>query len=499
MAFELKQSLKLSQSLVMTPQLQQAIKLLQLSRQEMQELVNKELVDNPLLEEADATTDEAGKLENAGDSTTNLESREAEGQSAADSMQPKGEDKVIEGKTEFDWEEYVESFTSSPPVPNTREVPDELPNFENMVSNSTDLTTHLRWQVSMSNMTDEERKLSEHIIGNLNEEGYFTGDLVEIAKEREFDLEDAEEVLKMMQSFDPIGVCSRDLRECLLCQIHADPELRENKLLLMIVGSHLKDLENRNYQIITKATGFPLDEIYEATKLILELNPKPGGEYLSSSHTQYITPDIYVYKVGEDYSIVLNEEGLPKLRISSYYRRVLNQARAEAKHKDNSKEYIQDKLRSAVWLIKSIHNRQKTIYRVMESIVKYQRDFFDLGVHHLKPMVLREVANDIGVHESTISRVTTNKYAHTPVGTFELKYFFNSGISTGGAGSDVASESVKQKIKDLVSKENTKRPLSDQKIVDLLAEQNIDIARRTVAKYRESLGILSSSRRKKLF
>lgn len=502
MAFEIKQSLRLSQSLVMTPQLQQAIKLLQLSRMEMQELITKELVENPMLEEVDGMgeTSTAEDVEAGGDDHdgVKLESQEAEGVSSEVAMQPQGDDKVVEGKAEFDWEEYIESFTSSPPMPNTREVPDELPNFENMVSSTTDLTSHLEWQVSMTNFTPEERKLAEHIIGNLSDDGYFNGSLEEIAKSLNFDLEDAEEILKIMQQFDPVGVCARDLRECLLAQVRVRHST--NKLLIALITNHLHDLENRNYSVIAKALGKPVEEIYEATKLILELNPKPGQEFGSERDTQYITPDIYVYKVGDDYSIVLNEEGIPKLRVSGYYRNLLKQARAEAKEKGvNSKEYIQDKLRSAVWLIKSINNRQKTIYRVMESILKYQRDFFEHGVHALKPMVLRDVASDIGVHESTISRVTTNKYVHTPVGIFELKYFFNSGINTSSGGTDVASESVKQKIRDLIAKEDARRPLSDQKLVELLTDQNIEIARRTVAKYRESLGILSSSRRKKLF
>lgn len=499
MAFEIKQTLRLGQHLVMTPQLQQAIKLLQLSRLEMQELITKELVENPMLEEADGVDEVASETVSADEADgARLESQEAEGMSSADSMQPAGDDKVVEGKAEFDWEEYIESFASAPSVPNTREVPDELPNFENMVSNTTDLTSHLEWQVSMTNFTEEEKQLAQHIIGNLSEDGYFTGSLEDIAKELKFDFEDAQEVLKVMQQFDPVGVCARDLKECLLAQVKIRHS--ENKLLIDIITHHLHDLENRNYPAIAKALHASVEDIYIATKLIMELNPKPGREFGGDRDTQYITPDIYVYKVGDDLSIVLNEEGIPKLRVSGYYRNLLNQARAEAKEKGvNSKEYIQEKLRSAVWLIKSIHNRQKTIYRVMESILKYQRDFFEHGVHALKPMVLRDVAGDIGVHESTISRVTTNKYVHTPVGIFELKYFFNSGISSSGGGDDFASESVKQKIREIISKEDDRRPISDQKIVELLSEQNIEIARRTVAKYREGMGILSSSRRKKLF
>jgi RNA polymerase sigma-54 factor len=503
MAFEIRQSLKLGQSLVMTPQLQQAIKLLQLNRMEMQELINQELVDNPLLEEVmDTDQNDEGETDfKEKESLEKLETSESEGPLSEAMPEPQADDKILDGKQEIDWEEYMESFSSAPSTPNTREVPDELPNYENMVSKGTDLISHIRWQISVSNLTDKERVLADMIVGNLNEDGYFTGNITDIAREINFDLEDAEEVLKVIQRFDPIGIAARDLRECLLIQ--ASILLPKDSLTTKIIENHLADLERRNYQAVVKGTGVSLEEVIEAARKILELDPKPGRIMQDNSDTQYIVPDVYVYKVGEDYAIQLNEDGLPRLRVSNYYRKVLQQAKDEAKARPGSpgvtKEYIQEKLRAAVWLIKSIHNRQKTIYRVMESIVKHQKDFFEKGVHQLKPMVLREVALDVGVHESTISRVTTNKYVHTPVGTFELKYFFNSGISTDSGAGDVASESVKEKIRMLISKEDAKRPLSDQKLVELLKEDTIDIARRTVAKYREGLGILSSARRKKLF
>lgn len=503
MAFEIKQSLKLGQSLVMTPQLQQAIKLLQLNRLEMQELINQELVENPCLEEVseiDAYQDENDSSENL----ENMETREAEGSTTEEMLAPQGEEKVVDGKPEIDWEEYMESFSAGPSLPSTREIPDELPNYENMVAAGTDLVSHLEWQVSMSDMTDEERMLAKNIIGNLSEDGFFIGSLPDIAKELNFDLEDAEEVLKMIQRFDPMGVAARDVRECLLVQ--ASILYDKDSLVVRVIQNHLEDLEKRNIAAITKGTGAPEEDVKEAARQIKEdFDPKPGRTYFTgSSDTHYIVPDVYVVKVGDDYAIQLNEDGLPKLKVSAYYKKILTQAKLEAKAHGKgdpklTKDYLQDKLRSAVWLIKSIHNRQKTIYRVMESIVKHQRDFFEKGVHFLKPMVLREVANDIGVHESTISRVTTNKYVHTPVGTFELKYFFNSGISSGDGTADVASESVKEKIRSLIAKEDPKRPLSDQKLVELLKEDGIDIARRTVAKYREGLNILSSARRKTLF
>ncbi|MGE3262506.1 MAG: RNA polymerase factor sigma-54 [Bacteriovoracia bacterium] len=503
MAFEIKQSLKLGQSLVMTPQLQQAIKLLQLNRLEMTELINQELVENPCLEEVaelDAYEDEGGE---AKENLENMETREAEGTTAEEMLSPQGEEKIVDGKGEIDWEEYMENFASGPALPSTREIPDELPNYENMVAGVTDLVSHLEWQINMSDLTDQERTLAKMIVGNLSDDGFFIGSLEDICRELNFEMEDAEEVLKIIQRFDPIGVAARDLRECLLVQ--AELLYDKDSLVVNIIRNHLEDLEKRNVAAITKATGAPEEDLKEAARQIKEeFDPKPGRSFGGGSDTHYIVPDVYVYKVADDFAIQLNEDGLPKLRVSAYYKKILIQAKAEAKAHGKgdpklTKEYLQDKLRAAVWLIKSIHNRQKTIYRVMESIVKYQRDFFDKGVHFLKPMVLREVAVDIGVHESTISRVTTNKYVHTPVGTFELKYFFNSGISSGDGSGDVASESVKEKIRSLIGKEDNKRPLSDQKLVELLQEDGIEIARRTVAKYRESMNILSSARRKKLF
>lgn len=504
MAFEIKQSLKLGQHLVMTPQLQQAIKLLQLNRLEMQELINQELVENPCLEEL-GELDQYEEEPESGDANNleNMEADSAEGKTAEELLSPTGDDKIVDGKQEIDWEEYMENFASGPALPSTREIPDELPNYENMVAQTTDLVGHLEWQVSMSDLAEDERRLARMIIGNMSDDGFFIGSLEDIARELQFDLEDAEEVLKIIQRFDPIGVCARNVRECLLVQ--ASLLFDKDHLVVKIIENHLEDLEKRNIAAVTRGTGAPEDDVKEAARQIKEeFDPKPGRSFGGGSDTHYITPDVYVYKIADDFAIQLNEDGLPKLRVSAYYKKILIQAKAEAKAHGKgdpklTKDYLQDKLRAAVWLIKSIHNRQKTIYRVMESIVKHQRDFFDKGVHFLKPMVLREVASDIGVHESTISRVTTNKYVHTPVGTFELKYFFNSGISSGDGSGDVASESVKEKIRSLIGKEDSKRPLSDQKLVELLQEDGIEIARRTVAKYRESMNILSSARRKKLF
>jgi RNA polymerase sigma-54 factor len=299
----------------------------------------------------------------------------------------------------------------------------------------------------------------------------------------------AERLLLKMQAFDPVGVCARSLSECLLIQArHLGVD---DEVLVKIITEHLGNLEKRNYQAIARDLKEPIEEIYEAAKVIMGLNPRPGREY-STEDPVYITPDVYVHKIGDKFFVVPNDDGLPKLKISGFYKTALN---GSAK----AKEYIQDKLRSAQWLIRSIQQRQRTIVKVTESIIKFQREFFDKGISHLKPLILREVAEDIGMHESTISRVTTNKYVHTPQGIFELKFFFNSGIRLTNDDDKLASEAVKTKIRQLIQVEDPKHPFSDQRIVELLREQTIDIARRTVAKYREQLGILSSSKRKQVF
>lgn len=494
MAFEIKQSLRLSQQLVMTPQLQQAIKLLQLNRMELQEVVTQEMMENPILEEvAELPEGETQPTAEINEPNSDPEAEQRRDEEAF--LKPKDqEEQLVAGKDDFNWESYVEEFnTSSSSAPSMREINDELPSFENVLTKTTSLEEHLAWQLSMVALTESEKKLGELIIGNLSDDGYLNANLEDLARESAIEFEDAEEILKIVQNFDPVGVGSRNLQECLSLQAKfMNPR---QPLVEQIIDHHLGDLERKNYSAIAKTLSIPLEKVIEATKLILEFEPKPGRSF-HTSDTQYITPDIYVYKVGDEFVIVLNEDGMPKLRISPYYKNIL--ASAQKDQNKITKEYVQDKLRSAVWLIRSIHNRQKTIYKVTEAIVRRQRDFFDKGVQFLKPMILKDVANDIGMHESTISRVTTNKFVHTPVGIFELKYFFNSSINAADGSDSLASEAVKEKIRQMIQKEDPKNPLSDQKIVELLRSENIDIARRTVAKYRDMLGILSSGKRKKI-
>ncbi len=475
MAVGLKQSLNMTQTLRMTPQLQQAIKLLQLSRMELETAIRKELEENPILEESGESTGEDGAA--AEGQTTNENSPVAD-------QDPQKQD-------EFEWENYLD--TNYKPPQSTGGGNEEIMNYENVISTSQTLFDHLMWQASLFGFNEEEAYLAGILISYIDDDGYIKVPLENIADEENVSKEDLESVLPFIQEFDPPGVGARELKECLLIQAkHLQEDTND---LVMLINNHLKDLEKKNYDGIAKALGRELSEVIEMCKIIYTMDPKPGRLFLAND-THYVTPDVYVYKVGEEYMVSLNEDGLPRLRISNFYKNVLKGGSGGANN--NTHEYIQEKLRSAVWLIKSIHQRQRTIHKVTESIVKHQTEFFEKGPGFIKPMILRDIANDIGMHESTVSRVTTSKYMHTPRGIFELKYFFNSGINTDD-GDSLASESVKLKIKELVSSEDQKSPLSDQKIVELLKKDGIQIARRTVAKYRDVLKILPSSKRKKFF
>jgi RNA polymerase sigma-54 factor len=503
MGLELRQHLKMTQQLVMTPQLQQAIKLLQLSRLELVDLVRTEMNENPLLDGAD---DGEEPVAEAGASP-------AEAAAAEEAPAPKEKDKFEEvkgeeGQNEIDWDQYLDHYQlQGHSAPSNRGMTDEeLPGFEATLTRKGDLTDHLVWQLRLSHFTEEEERVAMLIIGNLDQDGYFTmpavdgenadedasprDPLVRVSYEAGVGLEKCEEVLRKVQALDPVGIAARDLRECLLLQVrHLNADTPE---IVAIIERHLKHLESKNYLAVAKDLKVTIEEVVKAVKVISHLEPKPGRAF-SVEEAQYITPDVYVHKMGDRYVTVLNDDGLSKLRISSTYRAALKSGQA-----GTAKDYIQDKLRSAVWLIRSIHQRQRTIYKVTESIVKFQRDFLDKGIAHLKPLILRDVAEDIGMHESTVSRVTTNKYVHTPQGIYELKFFFNSAINKTG-GDEIASEAVKNHIKQIVAAEDQKHPHSDQRIVELLQGQGIEIARRTVAKYREVLGILPSSKRKKYF
>ncbi len=476
MTLELRQSLGLVQQLIMTPQLQQAIKLLQLSRLELLEAIQEELEINPVLEEQVVEEDEA-------DPRLGGEKEDSE-----KNINDLAEVTIDEhARDDVDWETYISEYnTGSLDTPNDER---DFSFLDNVVSTGTNLYSHLIWQLKMSNLDEEQGEVGVFIIGNLNENGYLDITLEEISLATGCPLEKVIETLNIIQLFDPVGVAARDVRECLLIQ--ARFQNLGGTIVEKLIMDHLESLEDKKYDQVAKQLSVQVKEILMAVSIIRGLDPKPGRSF-SDEETIFVTPDIYVYKVGENYQIIQNEDGMPKLRVSAYYKELL---RNRASISENAREYIQEKLKSAAWLIKSIQQRQRTIYRVTESIIRFQKGFFDDGITKLKPLVLRDVAEDISMHESTVSRVTTNKYVQTPQGLYELKFFFNSAIN-GTDGGTIASESVRDQIRKIINTEDAAKPYSDIEIVDILKKLNIKVARRTIAKYRESMGILPSRKRK---
>lgn len=485
MAVKLSQSLKQTQSLMMTPQLQQAIKLLTLTHLEMTDMISAELVENPVLEEFNSEDKRVGddyKLE-----TLEAHNKEA---TSTDFQQ----DSFVASKDEsIDWQQYADSFNSTTYQPNmaTPDFGEDGPNYENMVSKSMSLADHLEWQLRMEDLAQDELELALEIIHNVNDDGYLATSFDELLEKTELSREVALEVLEMVQRLDPVGCGAQDLTECLLAQAKIAEE--RSPLLEKLIRNHLVDLKNKDYKRIEKEIGVKEEQIIETAKLLHNFHPKPG-RLVAPAETHYVTPDVYVVEVGGEFVVQVNDDGVPRLRISKMYQDMLNQA--ETFNNKEAKEFVSEKLKSALWLIKSIQNRQRTIEKVAKAIVRRQQMFFKKGPKLLKPMVLKDVANEIGMHESTVSRVTSNKYMHTPIGMFELKYFFSSGIGGNNGGTEVVGEVLKLKIKELLDNENAKKPLSDQQIAEILSRQDLEVARRTVAKYREMLGVLSSAKRK---
>ena len=479
MAMEMRQQLKMSQQLVMTPQLQQAIKLLQLTRLELQDVVRQELEENPLLEETAEAEDirEAEPLE------------AAEKENDPNSQEDAFHEVETGEETLRDWDSYLDGYNYSSGEQYSGD--DEHSSFENLLTRKDTLVDHLLWQLHMGHFTEQEVGIGEEIIGNIDEEGYLRASLEEVAQTCSVSESDVLPVLERIQEFDPTGVAARDLRECLLIQARFLG--MQGSVVERILLNNINDLETRKYKQIARDLKVDLSQVLIAAKIIGEFDPRPGRGF-GSEDVQYISPDIFIYKVADEYVVMLNEDGLPNLKVNSFYL----EARGNGSMDSRAEDYVSEKIRSAQWLIKSIQQRQRTIYKVAKSIVKFQRDFLDRGIEHLHPLVLRDVADDIGMHESTISRVTTNKYMQTPLGLFELKYFFNSGLSTS-EGDFVSSESVKNRIKDIIESEDPKKPLSDQRIAEMLSGETVNIARRTVTKYREMLRLGSSSERKRHF
>jgi RNA polymerase sigma-54 factor len=476
MALESKLVQRLSQNLLMTPQLQQAIKLLQLGRQEYIEAIENEMLENPLLEEASDTPEYDSELLN----NKNL----------PDIIETVGQEEggSIRETTVTDWEQYLENFHDLG-ASRSSQRDDSRTSLEENLSHARSLDEDLLEQFRMLDETEYDSRVIPYLVGNLDSRGYLQITLGEIAEVSGVDYEAVVQSHQTLLLLEPPGVGARDLRECLLVQL--DRLGQRGSLEGKIISDHLELLEKRKYSDLMKILGVSEESLRTAIKSIHRLNPFPARQYLEES-VKYTVPDVYIQKVGDEYQIILNDDGMPRLRISRNYSELLKG------HRDKSiKEYYSDMHKSAIWLLRSIDQRQRTIYKVTESIVRFQRNFLDHGLHYLRPLVLKEVADDISMHESTVSRVTTNKYVQTAQGMFELKFFFTPGLKTDIG--EVSSSFVKDRIRRLIEQEDTGSPISDQKIVEILQLEKIEIARRTVAKYRETMGILPSSQRKRLF
>ena len=479
MAIQQKLHTRLVQKLILTPSLQQAIKLLPMSTLELADLLNQEMVENPLLEEV--PTEELQPAEQ----------QQAQEKPADQTANEKG-DSWDDADYEYFFGDYLDDGYRS----RTPSEVKELPPIENTLSTAASLSDHLLWQLSLQTSDELLRQIGSAIIGNLDDDGYLVASVEEIAAMGEWPVAEVERALQHLQTFDPIGVAARDLQECLWLQLrHLGLEGTPTE---KIVTEHLRLLQNHQVPEIARKLGMAIDDLREHVEIIRNLDPKPGSRY-NPSQSQYVIPDVYVVKVEDQYVAALNEEGLPQMRISPVYKRLLDKTVAGGgEQNDETRAYVKDKFRSALWLIKSVDQRQKTIHKVATSIINFQREFLDQGIEYLRPLVLRDVANDIGMHESTVSRVVNNKYMHTPQGVFELKYFFHSGISSS-FGESVSSVTIKQRIRKIIENEDPRKPLSDSKIVSILQKEGLMLARRTIAKYREELKIPTSNQRKVLF
>jgi RNA polymerase sigma-54 factor len=485
MAMEPRLQLKQTQKLTMTPMLQQAIELLLMSRLELSQRIQQEMLENPLLEEV-SSLEQEDEEEEAEEEKILGEERQGEEKTAESEVGEEG-DLHLE---DIDWDNYFPDAPDTNFAPERSEEPSPL---ENTLKSSMSLTDHLLFQLYVSCRDPLDRKIGTSVISNIDEAGYLTADLAEIAALFHVPEERVEQVLALIQTFDPTGVGSRELRECLLIQLRQLGY--ENTLAERLVLRHLGQLEEQRLALIAREEGCKVEEVLEAIKLIRGLDPKPGLQF-QEDQPEYVVPDVIVMKMGEEYQVLLNDDNVPRLRINPHYRALL--AGTAGSDHDSTKQYLEEKFRSAVWLLKSIEQRRQTLLKVAQSLVKFQKEFLDKGLAYLKPLVLRDVAEDIGMHESTVSRVTTNKYIHTPQGVFELKYFFHSRIESAD-GESMSSVLIKDKIKRMVLAEDARKPLTDQQIVEALQQEKINIARRTVAKYRQELNILPANRRKKLF
>ena len=564
MAMQMKMQMKMSQQLIMTPQLQQAIKLLQLSRAELEELIEQTLIENPVLEEGIDMDTFPNKTEDSQETTETAESPEVVADTddfeTARENEPEKKD-----QDEIDWQQYIEQVEQFGGYQerryNVASEDEEGPSIEATAAQTESLADHLVWQLDMLDLSKLEYLAGAHLIGNIDNDGFLVTSIREllesqrdlydqiVAKHKSGDLPDlpeidpdmldlkfqsgkptqkkknkkeepsdfveevnvleeepkktellsaacsfVENVLVKIQQFNPNGVGARSLQECLLIQLDILGE--SGNLCSRIVKNDMPLLESKDLKKIARRQKQDIEQVIEAYRLIMSLEPKPGREFIANPSHHYIIPDVYIYQKDHEYKVALNSAGMPRLRISNYYKDLSNTLEDDG---SLTKDYILEKVKAGQWLLKSIEQRQKTIYRVTKSILRFQKEFFEKGIHYLRPLVLKDVAEDIDVHESTVSRITTNKYVHTPQGIFELKYFFTSGIDQG-RGEAVSSKRIKDMIMQMVQKENLKSPYTDLQIADVLERKSgIKVARRTVAKYREALNILPSNKRKQLF
>jgi len=476
MALQQRLHTKLVQKLILTPSLQQAIKLLPMSTLELADMLNQEVVENPMLEEVQPEEAQSadGTAPEKGDGGTEAA--------------PAKTDSWDDGDYAYFFGDYLDDGYR----PKTQHEVKELPPIENTLSTTTSLSDHLEWQLSLQATDDTTRAIGDAIIGNLDDDGYLVASVDEIALMGNWTVDQVETTLRLVQGFDPIGVAARDLQECLWLQLRHIGQ--EGTPAEKIVTEHLRMLQNHQVPELAKRLGLSIDDLKQHIEIIRHLDPKPGSRF-NRRESQYVIPDVYVIKIEDQYVAMLNEDGLPQLRISPVYRRLLDKS---AENAEETRAYVKDKFRSALWLIKSVEQRQKTIHKVATSIITFQKDFLDHGIEFLRPLVLRDVANDISMHESTVSRVVTNKYMHTPQGVFEMKYFFHSGISSS-YGDNVSSVTIKQRIRKIIEGEDPRKPMSDSKIVSILQKEGLVLARRTIAKYREELKIPTSNQRKMFY
>ncbi|HAW3277012.1 TPA: RNA polymerase factor sigma-54 [Escherichia coli] len=470
--------LRLSQQLAMTPQLQQAIRLLQLSTLELQQELQQALESNPLLEQIDTHEE-----------IDTRETQDSETLDTADALEQK--EMPEELPLDASWDTI---YTAGTPSGTSGDyIDDELPVYQGETPQT--LQDYLMWQVELTPFSDTDRAIATSIVDAVDDTGYLTvplEDILESMGDEEIDIDEVEAVLKRIQRFDPVGVAAKDLRDCLLIQLSqfdkTTPWLEEARL---IISDHLDLLANHDFRTLMRVTRLKEDVLKEAVNLIQSLDPRPG-QSIQTGEPEYVIPDVLVRKHNGHWTVELNSDSIPRLQINQHYASMCNNAR-----NDGDSQFIRSNLQDAKWLIKSLESRNDTLLRVSRCIVEQQQAFFEQGEEYMKPMVLADIAQAVEMHESTISRVTTQKYLHSPRGIFELKYFFSSHVNTDGGG-EASSTAIRALVKKLIAAENPAKPLSDSKLTSLLSEQGIMVARRTVAKYRESLSIPPSNQRKQL-